>query len=238
MAHRIWPGTRALAQLHLDQGQRVWLVTAAPIEIAQIIARRLGLTGALGTVAEHVDGVYTGRLVGDMLHGPAKAEAVKALGGREGLDLSRCSAYSDSYNDLPMLTLVGDPCAINPDARLRAHAREQGWRIRDYRTGRKAARVGLVRRRGRRRRHRSRGGAVSLRGAGAEPRVWTTTIGRIRPFRRRVTRRVLRHSASPRFRDVISASTMAVGSRGEPRREGPTPMPRTGRRRARARRPA
>jgi HAD superfamily hydrolase (TIGR01490 family) len=144
MAHRIWPGTRALAQLHLDQGQRVWLVTAAPVEIAQIIARRLGLTGAMGTVAEHVDGVYTGRLVGDMLHGPAKAEAVRALAEREGLDLTRCSAYSDSYNDLPMLSLVGDPCAINPDSKLRAHARAQGWRIRDYRTGRKAARTGLV----------------------------------------------------------------------------------------------
>ena len=77
MAHRIWPGTRALAQLHLDQGQRVWLVTAAPIEIATIIARRLGLTGALGTVAEHVDGVYTGELVGEMLHGSAKAVAVQ-----------------------------------------------------------------------------------------------------------------------------------------------------------------
>ncbi len=144
MAHRIWPGTRALAQLHLDQGQRVWLVTAAPVEIATIIARRLGLTGALGTVSEHVDGLYTGRLVGDMLHGPAKGEAVKALAEREGLDLARCSAYSDSYNDLPMLSLVGDPCAINPDAKLRDHAREQGWRIRDYRTGRKAARAGLV----------------------------------------------------------------------------------------------
>jgi HAD superfamily hydrolase (TIGR01490 family) len=144
MAHRIWPGTRALAQLHLDQGQRVWLVTAAPIEIAQIIARRLGLTGAMGTVAEHVDGVYTGQLVGDMLHGPAKGEAVKALAARENLDLSRCSAYSDSYNDLPLLTLVGDPCAINPDAKLRAHARANGWRVRDYRTGRKAARAGLV----------------------------------------------------------------------------------------------
>ena len=87
MAHRIWPGTRALAQMHLDEGERVWLVTAAPIEIARIIARRLGLTGALGTVAEHEDGVYTGRLVGDMLHGPAKAEAIKALAAREGLDL-------------------------------------------------------------------------------------------------------------------------------------------------------
>jgi HAD superfamily hydrolase (TIGR01490 family) len=144
MAHRIWPGTRALAQLHLDQGQRVWLVTAAPIEIASIIARRLGLTGAMGTVSEHLDGVYTGLLVGDLLHGPAKAEAVKALAAREGLDLGECSAYSDSYNDLPMLSAVGDPCAINPDARLRAHAKEQGWRIRDYRTGRKAARAGLI----------------------------------------------------------------------------------------------
>ncbi len=144
MAHRIWPGTRALAQLHLDQGQRVWLVTAAPIEIARIISRRLGLTGALGTVAEHVDGVYTGRLVGELLHGPAKGAAIKALAAREGLDLARCSAYSDSYNDLPMLTLVGDPCAINPDPRLRAHAKAAGWRVRDYRTGRKAARTGLV----------------------------------------------------------------------------------------------
>ena len=144
MAGRVWPGTRALAQMHLDQGQRVWLVTAAPVEIAGTIARRLGLTGALGTRAEHVDGVYTGRLVGDMLHGPAKAEAIQALAEREGLVLERCTAYSDSYNDLPMLSLVGDACVINPDHKLREHAREQGWRIRDYRTGRKAARLGLV----------------------------------------------------------------------------------------------
>ena len=144
MAHRIWPGTRALAQMHLDQGQRVWLVTAAPVEIARIIAHRLGLTGALGTVAESVDGIYTGRLVGDLLHGQAKADALAALARQEGLDMSRCSAYSDSYNDLPMLCLVGDPCAINPDGKLRDHARQAGWRIRDYRTGRKAARLGLV----------------------------------------------------------------------------------------------
>lgn len=144
MAHRIWPGTRALAQMHLDQGQRVWLVTAAPIEIASTIARRLGLTGAMGTVAEREDGVYTGRLVGDLLHGPAKAEAILALAEREGLDLSRCAAYSDSANDLPMLGLVGRPVAINPDHDLRSHARAQGWEIRDYRTGRKAARLGLL----------------------------------------------------------------------------------------------
>ncbi|SPF06806.1 Phosphoserine phosphatase [Streptomyces sp. MA5143a] len=143
MAERIWPGTRALAQAHLDAGQKVWLVTAAPVEIAQVIARRLGLTGALGTVAESVDGVYTGKLVGEPLHGPAKAEAVRALAAAEGLDLSRCAAYSDSHNDIPMLSLVGHPYAINPDSKLRKHARSMDWRLRDYRTARKAAKVGL-----------------------------------------------------------------------------------------------
>jgi HAD superfamily hydrolase (TIGR01490 family) len=143
MAGRIWSGTRALAQLHLDAGQRVWLVTAAPAELASLIARRLGLTGALGTVAESEDGVYTGRLVGEPLHGPAKAEAVLALAEREGLDLSRCSAYSDSANDLPMLSLVGHPVAVNPDASLRREAKQRGWEIRDFRTGRKAAKIGV-----------------------------------------------------------------------------------------------
>ncbi|MGX2996566.1 HAD family hydrolase [Streptomyces sp. JNUCC 64] len=143
MADRIWPGTRALAQAHLDAGQKVWLVTAAPVEIATVIARRLGLTGALGTVAESVDGVYTGRLVGEPLHGPAKAEAVRALAAGEGLELRRCAAYSDSHNDIPMLSLVGHPYAINPDGKLRKHARAHDWRLRDYRTGRKAARVGI-----------------------------------------------------------------------------------------------
>lgn len=143
ISRRIWPGTRALTQMHIYAGQQVWLVTATPVELATTIARRLGLTGALGTVAEIVDGHYTGRLVGEPLHGLAKARAIEALAAREGLDLDRCSAYSDSANDIPMLSLVGHPCAVNPDARLRAHAKAHGWRIRDFRTGRKAAKIGL-----------------------------------------------------------------------------------------------
>ena len=142
MADKIWPGTRAIAQSHLDLGQRVWLVTAAPIEIASVIARRLGLTGALGTISEHVDGIYTGRLVGDMLHGEGKATAVREIVEREGLVLEDCYAYSDSSNDLPMLSLVGHPCAVNPDSSLRAHAKAEGWNVHDYRTGRKVALVG------------------------------------------------------------------------------------------------
>jgi HAD superfamily hydrolase (TIGR01490 family) len=143
LADKIWSGTRALAQLHLDAGQRVWLVTATPVELAQIIARRLGLTGALGTIAETADGVYTGRLIGDVLHGEAKAAAVRGLATREGLDLTQCAAYSDSINDLPLLSLVGRAVAVNPDSALRGEARQRGWEIRDFRTGRKAARIGI-----------------------------------------------------------------------------------------------
>ncbi len=143
MADRIWPGTRLLAQQHLDAGQRVWLVTATPVELASVISHRLGLTGALGTVSEVVDDEFTGRLVGEMMHGEAKAHAVRALAEREGLDLSRCTAYSDSANDLPMLSLVGRAVAINPDAELKAIARSRGWVVKDFRTGRKAARIGV-----------------------------------------------------------------------------------------------
>ncbi|MGB3773366.1 MAG: HAD-IB family hydrolase [Rhodococcus sp. (in: high G+C Gram-positive bacteria)] len=143
IADRIWAGTRALAQMHLDAGQQVWLVTATPVELASIIAKRLGLTGALGTVAESKDGLFTGRLVGDILHGRGKAHAVRTLAVREGLDLRRCTAYSDSHNDVPMLSLVGTAVAVNPDADLRELAKNRGWEVRDFRTGRKAAKIGV-----------------------------------------------------------------------------------------------
>jgi HAD superfamily hydrolase (TIGR01490 family) len=143
IAGKIWVGTRALTQMHLDAGQQVWLVTATPYELAVIIARRLGLTGALSTVAESVDGVFTGRLVGEILHGTGKAHAVRSLAIREGLNLKRCTAYSDSINDVPLLSLVGTAVAVNPDTQLRNLARKRGWEIRDFRTARKAARIGV-----------------------------------------------------------------------------------------------
>jgi HAD superfamily hydrolase (TIGR01490 family) len=143
MADRIWEGARELTQRHLNAGQRVWLVTATPVELASILSRRLGLTGALGTVAETVDGMYTGRLVGGLLHGEAKAAAIRALAVREGLDLTRCAAYSDSVNDLPMLTLVGHPNAVNPDMALRAEARSRGWAVHDFRSGRRVTMIAL-----------------------------------------------------------------------------------------------
>ncbi|MEL4152076.1 HAD-IB family hydrolase, partial [Corynebacterium bovis] len=143
MAGRIFPETRALAEMHLQAGHDVWLVTATPVQLAQIIARELGFTGALGTVAEVRDGVFTGRLVGDILHGAGKRHAVAALAAYEKLDLSRCTAYSDSINDIPMLSMVGTAVAVNPDARLRETALANGWEVRDYRGVR-----GIVRRLG------------------------------------------------------------------------------------------
>jgi len=108
-----------------------------------VIAKRLGLTGALGTVAESENGLFTGRLVGDILHGLGKAHAVRTLAIREGLNLKRCTAYSDSHNDVPMLSLCGTAVAINPDSDLRELAKNRGWEIRDFRTARKAAKVGV-----------------------------------------------------------------------------------------------
>ena len=143
MVDKLIPGSLALAQGHLDAGEEVWLVTATPVEVARLLARRLGLTGALGTVSEIEDGAYTGRLVGPPLHGLAKAEAVRALALRECLDLSQCWAYSDSANDIPMLSAVGNPVAVNPDATLRAHARDNDWRIRDFSRREQVKRIAL-----------------------------------------------------------------------------------------------
>jgi HAD superfamily hydrolase (TIGR01490 family) len=137
---RIWEGTRRLADRHLALGDQVWLVTGAPVELAEIIARRLRFDGALGTVAEVDRGAWTGRLVGEILHGPAKAAAVQLLAEREGLDLEACSAYSDSINDLPLLESVGRPHAVNPDRHLRDIARERDWPLHDFRVRRALSR--------------------------------------------------------------------------------------------------
>jgi HAD superfamily hydrolase (TIGR01490 family) len=143
MVDKLIPGSLALAQGHLDAGQQVWLVTATPVELASVIARRLGLTGALGTVAEVRNGVYTGHLDGPPLHGLAKAEAVRAVAEREGLDLAQCAAYSDSSNDIPMLSIVGRPVAVNPDSTLLAHARSNDWQVRDFRRRQQVKRYAL-----------------------------------------------------------------------------------------------
>ncbi|WP_435299319.1 HAD family hydrolase [Timonella sp. A28] len=145
LAHRIYPGTKTLLDAHIAAGHQVWLVTATPIEIGALIARRLGATGALATIAEHdASGYYTGRLVGDMMHGAAKSRGVHHLAKEHNLDLEASYAYGDSTNDIALLNTVGNPCAINPDARLRRHAQEVGWPIREFRGKRRVAKRGIT----------------------------------------------------------------------------------------------
>lgn len=129
----IWQGTIELAKEHLSSGDEVWLVTASPEDFANLIAERLGFTGAIGTKAEVKDGKYTGNLNGKLLHGKEKAIAITELTKARGINLQDCFAYSDSHNDLPLLGAVGHPRAINPDAKLRIIAFAQSWPVHDFR---------------------------------------------------------------------------------------------------------
>ena len=132
----LWQGTIDIAQKHLAAGEEVWLVTAAPEDMAVLMAKRLGFTGALGTKAEVVDGVYTGKMNGLLLHGNQKAVAVRELARQTGIDLANSFAYSDSHNDFPLLTAVGKPAAINPDTLLQIRAIRDNWPIHDFRRAR------------------------------------------------------------------------------------------------------
>ncbi|WP_061961075.1 HAD family hydrolase [Demequina flava] len=142
---RIFPGTRALIDGHLAAGREVWFITTSPQEVASIIAQRLGVTGAMGSQAEHVDGLYTGKLKGEMVHREAKAKVVRQLADERGLDLTASYAYGDSINDGPMLEAVAHPTAINPDHKLRRMANERGWAIEEFRKRRKDGRRGVAR---------------------------------------------------------------------------------------------
>ncbi len=124
---RIWPETLEVARGHLEAGRQVWLVSATAQEVADVIAERLGFTGAIGTVLESVGGAYTGRLIGPVLHGEHKANAAEKLARDHGSELEDCWAYSDSRNDIPLLNLVGHPVAVNPDATLRRYATARSW---------------------------------------------------------------------------------------------------------------
>jgi HAD superfamily hydrolase (TIGR01490 family) len=137
----LWQGTIDIAQTHLSNDEEVWLITAASQEMAQVICQKLGFTGALGSRAEAKEGVYTGKMNGNLLHGKEKVRAIKELAIERGFELSDCYAYSDSHNDLPLLLAVGHPSVINPDAILRIRATRESWPIHDFRRAQALNRV-------------------------------------------------------------------------------------------------
>lgn len=141
---RVYADIVSVIETHKERGDLTFLVTAAPIELAAQITEELGMTRAIATVSEvDADGFYTGRLVGDVMHGPAKAKAVAEVAAEFGVDLLDCAAYSDSINDLPLLESVGDPHAVNPEHELARVARTRGWRIHELRTRRRALLIGI-----------------------------------------------------------------------------------------------
>lgn len=142
---RVYEGITKVIDQHREAGDLTFLTTASPIELAEILADSLEMSGALGTRAEvTADGRYTGRLLGEgILHGEAKARAVETLAKERDIDLAESYAYSDSINDLPLLELVGHPCAVNPDRTLRGIARSRGWPVYELRTKRLPLLVGI-----------------------------------------------------------------------------------------------
>jgi HAD superfamily hydrolase (TIGR01490 family) len=126
---RLYPEMLEVAYAHQDEGRPIFICTAAAQEMAELMAIVLTFDGAVGSVAEVIDGVYTGREGGPFNYREGKAQAIRELAEREGIDLERSYAYSDSESDLPMLRLVGHPVAVNPDKTLARVAREEGWEI-------------------------------------------------------------------------------------------------------------
>lgn len=135
---RLYPQMLEVAYAHQDAGRPIFICTAAAQELAELLAIVLTFDGAVGSVAEVVDGVYTGREGGPFNYREGKAQAIRELAAREDIDLQASYAYSDSESDLPMLRLVGHPVAVNPDKELARVAREEGWEIMRFeRLGRK-----------------------------------------------------------------------------------------------------
>jgi HAD superfamily hydrolase (TIGR01490 family) len=169
---------------HRSRGDLTFLVTAAPIELAQTVAEALGMDGAVATVSEvDEDGYYTGRLVGGVMHGPAKAKAVAEVAAERGVTLAECAAYSDSINDLPLLESVGNPHAVNPESELKRIASARGWPIHELRTRRRALLIGIP----------AGLGGVTVFGSGIalgmylEKRRRDTTTGRLERISRRLS---------------------------------------------------
>jgi HAD superfamily hydrolase (TIGR01490 family) len=127
---RLYPQMREVAYSHQDAGRRVYIVTAAAGELAEMLARVLTFDGGIGSQFSTVrDGVYTVEPTGLFIYRAEKAEAIRQLAVREGIDLAESYAYSDSESDLPMLEVVGHAVVVNPDRDLLRIARERGWEV-------------------------------------------------------------------------------------------------------------
>ncbi len=130
----VYQATYERLKEHREAGHQVWLISATPWLIAEVFARRLGAAGGIGTRMQVSGGILQGKLDGKLVHGPGKASVVEEIAEENNLRLEASWAYSDSANDIPLLSAVGNPVAVNPDRALADHARVEGWEILRVRT--------------------------------------------------------------------------------------------------------
>ena len=125
----IYPGARDLVKTSLEKGHDVVLVSGALDFLMQYLKDYLGATDVIANRLEIKDRFATGKLLRPVVAGPEKARLVREHARARGHDLDDCFAYSDSYSDVPMLSVVGHPAAVNPDRKLSLLANAYHWPI-------------------------------------------------------------------------------------------------------------
>jgi HAD superfamily hydrolase (TIGR01490 family) len=131
----IRPAARALLQKHIDAGDLVAIVTATNHFVTAPIAKAFGVEHLIAAMPEtDADGNLTGKLLGTPTQGAGKVTHTKAWLEKMGKsleDFGTVHFYSDSHNDLPLMSIVSHPVATNPNAALKTHATAQGWPLID-----------------------------------------------------------------------------------------------------------
>lgn len=125
----IYPKARDLVQTSLDKGHDVILVSGALDFLMELLREHLGATGVIANRLEIHDHAATGKLLRPVVAGPEKARLIREHARAHGHNLDECFAYSDSYSDVPMLSVVGHPAAVNPDRKLSLLAETYHWPI-------------------------------------------------------------------------------------------------------------
>jgi HAD superfamily hydrolase (TIGR01490 family) len=132
---QIRPAALALLKKHQDAGDLVAIVTATNHFVTAPIAKALGVQHLIAAMPEYdADGNVTGRLLGTPTQGAGKIVHTKAWLEKMGKtleDFDQVHFYSDSHNDLPLMSIVSHPVATNPNATLKTHATAQGWPLID-----------------------------------------------------------------------------------------------------------
>jgi putative phosphoserine phosphatase / 1-acylglycerol-3-phosphate O-acyltransferase len=126
----VQPFARPLIAEHRAAGRLVALATTTPLDVVRPLAQALKFDDVIATqYGEREDGTYDGSIAGEFVWGPGKLRAVNAWADANDVDLKESYAYSDSFFDLPLLTAVGHPHAVNPDPRLLAAAVVRRWPV-------------------------------------------------------------------------------------------------------------